>query len=104
MSQWQNSTRRQRLPSNWPQIRKRVLARDGKMCQVQMDDGTICLDDANEVDHIKAGDNHSDANLQAICRWHHKRKSSHEGGVAAQAKARRIRSSFKRVEDHPGLM
>ena len=105
MTQWQTSTRRVRLPSNWSsEIRPRILRRDKRQCQAVLDDGTLCLDYANEVDHIKPGDDHSDSNLRAICRWHHKFKSSQEGGQAAARARARIRKSFRRSESHPGLV
>lgn len=103
MPGWQNSNRRSRLPSDWSQIRSRILRRDQKQCQV-IEDGRKCLDFANEVDHITAGDNHEDWNLQAICSWHHKAKSSGEGGLAAQAKRKQIRNRYRRTEQHPGLL
>lgn len=104
MPAWTSSTRRDRLPADWDKTRKRILRRDKGACQVVMDDGKVCGDIANEVDHIKAGDDHSDQNLQAICRWHHKKKSSSEGNAALRAKRKKISKSFRRTEEHPGLM
>lgn len=68
------STRRQRLPSNWPTLRKRVLRRDGYICHV-------CGDYGNRVDHVIAGDNHDPDNLAPICLDCDLRKSGHEGGT-----------------------
>ncbi|MER7922194.1 HNH endonuclease [Streptomyces sp. NPDC096057] len=80
---WQNSTRRARLPRNWPLLRRRVLHRDGYVCQARFSEGQLCGAPATDVDHIEAGDNHSMANLRALCAWCHKQKSSSEGGTAA---------------------
>jgi 5-methylcytosine-specific restriction protein A len=50
------------------------------------------------------GDDHSDANLTSLCSWHHKKKSSREGGIA-RAKARATRDLInRRTEAHPGLL
>lgn len=105
MPQWSNSNRRERLPPEWPAIRRRILKRDNRECQ-HRDRGSreICGDFANEVDHIQHGDDHSDGNLQALCSWHHARKSSSEGGAARAVKRRQIRSKYRRTEDHPGLL
>jgi hypothetical protein len=41
---------------------------------------------ASDVDHIEHGDNHNPSNLQALCRFHHARKSAREGAQAKTAK------------------
>jgi 5-methylcytosine-specific restriction protein A len=104
MSGWSDSDRRQRLPPDWPKRRGRILKRDNHSCQTIMDDGTKCLDYAGEVDHKTPGDDHEDYNLEAICTWHHKRKSSQEGAAANNIARARIRRSFRRTETHPGLL
>lgn len=69
---WAGSTRRQRLPPDWPQIRRRILERD-PVC-------TKCWQQpSTEADHIVNGDDHSDANLRGICTPCHRRKSALEG-------------------------
>jgi 5-methylcytosine-specific restriction protein A len=103
MSGWKQSDRRDRLPPDWAKIRKRVLKRDGWLCQWKLDQGK-CLRDANEVDHIEAGDNHDERNLRALCAWHHAKKSGGEGARASWAKRRQIDQRFRRTEDHPGLL
>jgi 5-methylcytosine-specific restriction protein A len=93
---WGTSTRKARLPPNWPQLRRYVLARDGGVCYVCRQPG------ADQVDHLVAGDDHREENLRAIhSRPCHARKSSSEGGAAAAA----VRPSTKRPpERHPGLL
>jgi 5-methylcytosine-specific restriction endonuclease McrA len=97
---WQGSTRKDTLPPNWEKvIRPRILARDHHQCQhIRSDRNRICGARANQVDHIdqERRDDHSDANLQSLCQWHHQRKSSAEGGRGNRRKepARR----------HPGLL
>ncbi|WP_280837834.1 hypothetical protein [Micromonospora sp. A200] len=66
--------------------------------------GERCKEAAVEVDHIRAGDDHSDDNLRAICEWHHGKKSGGEGGAALAAKRRQIDKRFRRTEEHPGLL
>lgn len=75
-----------------------MLARDGQRCR-------LCGAPATEVDHVVAGDDHSLANLRALCRRCHARKSATEGArAAAQARAVR-RARYERApEPHPGLV
>lgn len=94
---WDNSDRKSRLPSDWVSLRKKVLSRDRRLCRLRYK-GCITL--ATEVDHIIAGDDHSMENLQAVCAWCHKFKSSMEGHKAKSA-LRRLRK--RPLEPHPGL-
>ena len=64
-------------------------------------DGEPCGDLATEVDHVRAGDDHNDYNLQALCGYHHRRKSAQEGKAASEAKRAEIGSRFRRGEAHP---
>lgn len=104
MPQWEGSDRRQRLPANWPTLRRRVLRRDGGRCTALDRAGARCAEPATDVDHIVAGDDHREANLTSLCGWHHQRKSSREGAAALAAKRRRIAKRFQRTEAHPGLL
>jgi len=94
---WEGSTRKERLPDNWPQLRAIVLQRCGGRCEILMRSGKRCHDKATDVDHIIHGDDHSLDNLQGICRWHHNRKSSAEGNAA-----RTYTTSARPPERHPG--
>jgi hypothetical protein len=85
---WQGSDRRARLPANWATLRLRVLRRDGWRCVARMSDGTRCPEPATDVDHKVPGDDHRPGNLQALCRWHHARKSSAEGNAARPSRRR----------------
>lgn len=80
---WEGSTRRERLPKDWPRIRRRIIRRDGGVCVALYSDGRRCELPGTDVDHIIPGDDHRDANLRLLCSWHHTRKSSSEGGTAA---------------------
>ena len=104
MAGWKGSDRRDRLPADWPRIRARVLRRDQGQCTHPDDFGARCPELATDVDHIRPGDDHSDGNLRALCSWHHKAKSSSEGGAALAARRRKNAQKFKRVERHPGLL
>ena len=96
---WANSNRKAELPSDWTTRRIRVLRRDGDKCQARDSTGALCLAPANQVDHVDRGNNHDESNLQALCRWHHARKSSAEGLAA-----RRPRVTMARApEVHPGM-
>lgn len=92
---WQGSDRKARLPSNWRQIRARVLARDPicKICGVRP--STHC-------DHIEAKtDAHAEDRLQGVCATCHAQKSSKEGNAAQRAEPRPGRR--RPPEQHPGL-
>jgi 5-methylcytosine-specific restriction endonuclease McrA len=74
------------------------MHRDGRRCQwLRADTGEICGLEASDVDHIEPGDNHDLSNLQALCRFHHLRKT---GGETAGARPARARP----VPRHPGLL
>ena len=91
---WVGSTRRARLPPDWPERRLAVLDRDGWRCQIR---GPRCTGRATDADHIVRGDDHSLTNLQAACPPCHGRKSGQEGAAA--------RPSINRPrERHPGLI
>lgn len=96
---WVGSTRRQRLPADWHIIAARILTRDGHQCRAVLTDGTRCTERATDVDHIVRGDDHSDANLQSLCGWHHKRKTAAEGNAARPAPP----TNKRPPERHPGL-
>jgi 5-methylcytosine-specific restriction protein A len=94
---WESSTRKHRLPRDWHRLRAIVLRDAGYQCEV-VTNGIRCTNVARDVDHIIPGDDHSRANLRAICEEHHKYKSSREGNAA------RAKKYGKRVEDHPGYI
>ena len=101
---WEGSNRKRRLPSNWSMLRVHVLKRDGYRCQFR-DAGGFCVRAATEVDHIHRGDDHSPSNLQALCSYHHGKKSAQEGSDAARIARRKKASKFRRTEEkHPSLM
>ena len=91
---WEGSDRHARLPLGWERRRQQALRDCGHMCQ-----SPGCVDSASEVDHIIPGDDHSRRNLQGLCDYHHKLKSSSEGHAAK----RRMRELKRRpVGRHPG--
>lgn len=97
---WETSDRLAELPDDWPLLRIRVLRRDGYRCQARDSTGAVCGEHANQVDHIVPGPDHSLDNLQALCRWHHARKSSREGAAARKPRASRRREP----ERHPSFI
>ncbi|GGK13130.1 hypothetical protein GCM10010124_02100 [Pilimelia terevasa] len=103
MPDWIGSDRHGRLPPNWKMLRRRTLHRDGHRCTAVSSTGQRCDEPATEVDHIEPGDNHDPSNLRALCTWHHRRKSSQEGGRARAARYRQ-RNRFRRDDPHPGLL
>ena len=91
---WDTSTRRDRLPADWHTRRATVLQRDDHLCQIRYRDR--CTINANQCDHIIAGDNHNYSNLQAACKACHARKTALEGVAARPVRTRP-------PTDHPGL-
>lgn len=93
---WKGSDRKSRLPSNWPKIRARILARDPtcKICGVRP--SAFC-------DHIVAkADLNEPSDLQGVCGPCHDQKSSREGNEAQRANPRPGRA--RPAEQHPGLL
>ena len=93
--------RRLELPPNWRNLREQVLQRDDYQCVAITRDGARCPEPADEVDHIRRGVDHSLENLQALCGWHHRRKTQAEAREAA-ANVPRI-TTRRPDEPHPGL-
>lgn len=99
---WASSDRAARLPREWHAQRARVLRDHGRVCHV------CGGPDADAVDHVQRGDDHSPANLRPIhdrvfphC---HRRKSAQEGaGASASARRARIAARKREPERHPGL-
>lgn len=101
--QWQGSDRRDRLPPDWQKRRADVMRRAGRKCEHEYR-GERCSWKATDVDHVVPGDDHELDNLQALCSWHHARKSSREGNAAKAVKRQATAQKFSRTEDHPGLL
>jgi 5-methylcytosine-specific restriction endonuclease McrA len=102
---WSTSDRASRLPKGWAKIRRAAMDRDGWSCQwVRVDTGELCGAHASDCDHIIPGDDHSLTNLQALCSYHHRSKSSSEGR-AAQDTDRAPGGRYSRLrapQSHPG--
>lgn len=96
---WVGSTRKERLPIDWPELRRLVKARDGGICHLCGQPG------ADRVDHVVPGDDHSLANLAEVHDYApphcHRFKSSDEGH---QAQARIRAMGRMPTERHPGLL
>ena len=104
LGRWDNSTRRRRLPGNWSSLRQQVLRRDGFQCTwVDHIQGkrVRCIAKATDVDHIRAGDDHSVENLQSLCHPHHDRKTRGEGVAARKRNRAEVRKRFRRTEEKP---
>jgi 5-methylcytosine-specific restriction endonuclease McrA len=85
---WTGSTRKSRLPADWPRLRQVVLKRCNHTCE-WVEDGRHCVAIATDVDHIRPGDDHSLLNLQGLCNHHHLVKTGRDV-QAAQAKRRAL--------------
>lgn len=97
---WDTSDRKSELPADWAARRMRVLRRDAYKCRAKDSRGIRCGAPANQVDHISRCANHDEDNLEALCRWHHARKSSAEGNSVHPRRPRQAREP----EAHPGLL
>lgn len=108
MPGWKGSTRKSRLPKDWPRRRNHVLKRDGYQCTATQIDGARCRAKATDVDHIIAdseGGSDEYENLTSLCGWHHLRKSSSEGGAASAAtRKKRQQMILRQPERHPGML
>ncbi len=94
--QWRSTPR----PVDWPARVAAVLKRDIS-CR-WLEAGLPCRSiDHLEVDHIGDPKDHDLANLRALCRTHHRRRTGQQG--AAARKAKRIPRA-RPAEQHPGLL
>ena len=89
---WAGSTRKQRLPKNWPSLRRYILERDAYVCHVCHREG------ANQVDHVVAGDNHDETNLAAIHEI-----PCHRDKTIREREAKRV-TRKRSPERHPGQL
>ena len=74
--------------SDWATRARQVLVRDGYQCQLRYAD--ICVGRASQVDHIiqpEAGGGSDLANLRAVCRPCHARRTGRQGALAKQRRA-----------------
>lgn len=96
---WRGSTRKSRLPADWPWRRRTVMRRDKGVCWLCHRPG------ADRVDHKVPGDDHSLENLapvhDAVPPHCHRTKSSQEG-VQARAAIRAAR--WRPKPPHPGIL
>jgi hypothetical protein len=77
MTGWVGSTRRARLPDDWPARVQAVKARAHGRCQATRHEPG-CDGIGRECDHVKHGDDHSLANLQWLSTPCHKAKTTAE--------------------------
>lgn len=93
---WVGSTRRSRLPKDWPVRVAAVKARAHGMCEAEQHDPE-CDGTGRECDHVIQGDDHSLNNLQWLSTPCHKAKTRAENA------ARRAALKLPR-ETHPSRM
>lgn len=100
---WAGSDRRARLPDNWDELVAETRERAGGQCEAKVfasRGGRFrCPHPGTDCDHIERGDDHRQENLQWLCEYHHRKKTSAEGLAARDAiKAKGTRPP----EQHPG--
>lgn len=90
---WRGTTRRSRLPDDWPQRRAQVEARAGGRCEAETRLGIPhhpdCSRLGSECDHVRPGDEHDLTNLCWLSTPCHKAKTARETRERARAAARR---------------
>lgn len=95
---WATSDRSERLPDGWPDIVRRIKARDKGRCQAPRHNPR-CDGRGTDVDHVQAGDNHSMGNLQLLSEACHRDKTGRESAARNQ----QIAALKKRPQEpHPG--
>lgn len=97
---WDTSDRKDRLPPDWPDIRRAVKARARGRCQANPHDPK-CPGWGSDADHITPGDDHSMDNLQWLSGACHWAKTNRE--TAARNRARKA-AKLKPTEQHPGRL
>lgn len=87
----ERGTRQQRgYGAEWDRTRKRIMTRDGGICQPCLREGP--LHQGHEVDHKipkSQGGTDDDSNLEVICRRRHREKTAREAIAGARASAPR---------------
>lgn len=81
----QYSTRRSRLPADWPKLRAQVKKRAGGRCEAGTHEPN-CDGTGVQCDHVVAGDNHSLTNLQWLSKQCHQAKSNRENRARNRAR------------------
>lgn len=98
---WNTSTRRTRLPKDWPDIRKRIKARADGICEHRDHRGVRCTQPGTECHHLGADTDHRDHMLQWICTPHHKTITQAQARAAQHAKYTAAKK--RKPEAHPGI-
>jgi 5-methylcytosine-specific restriction endonuclease McrA len=95
---WSTSDRRERLPHNWPELKRKVKARAGGKCEADRHERS-CDGTGTDCDHVVQGDNHSLTNLQWLSGPCHQAKTARESAARNHQRA-----ALKRrpAEQHPG--
>lgn len=95
---WESSNRRERLPANWPTIRRQVKSRAKGRCEATPH-ARGCGGWGTDADHITPGDNHHLNNLQWLSPACHRAKTAAEAAARNTAKAD---ARQRPQEQHPG--
>jgi len=108
-----DTSRRRKDPPYWPKLRQAVLARALNMCEhTHLEESPLgsrtvrCTYPAQDIDHIvnlAQGGTDELSNLQALCDWHHKRKTQAEAKAARDAKGPKP-TERRASPPHPGLV
>ena len=102
---WSSSNRRRELPPDWEAIKRSIFARDNRQCQRIDLYGDKCLSTKwLECHHKGSPLDHSPENLVTYCRECHRIETHKQSAKARAANAARIANSYRRREDHPGLI
>ncbi|WP_148046098.1 HNH endonuclease [Nocardioides marmoriginsengisoli] len=92
---WANSTRHDRLPDNWDELRAECERLAKGRCQAKVH-VPECNGIGTDCDHIEQGDDHSQENLQWLSRPCHDRKTRLDNGAGKKLTLPR--------EKHPGAI
>ena len=103
-SNWNKRNRPSRpLPADWIHRVIQVKNRAQFQCEhIMQHNLQRCPDAGTDVDHIiERSDGGSDDldNLQLLCEWHHKQKTSRHAGMKSQ----RLRRAKNTPKKHPGI-
>ena len=93
---WAGSTRRARLPRDWPARVAKVKARAKGRCQAREHEPE-CDGIGTDCDHIKSGDDHRLSNLQWLSGPCHDAKTKRDN-------AARLALRWRPAEPHPGAL
>lgn len=99
MAHWRGSDRKQRLPPNWPTLRRQAKERAGGICEM-VAHGYRCTEVGTDADHIEPSGSDDLSNIQWLCRKHHLQKTGRDSHHLRRKKIKAAKARFEKRFGH----